>query len=82
MCGTMREALLRHQTMPGGVGGGGSAIRGIRFIEDIGDMRGDGSRADEQRIRDLLVALSLSNETEDLHFARRETIRIGRRRLG
>lgn len=72
---------LCQQALPNSIGGGSRTVRGIGFIEDIGHMRGDSSGTDEQRVSDVLVALSLGNETEHLHFAPCETIRVSQCRL-
>src|SRR5688572_15817124 len=63
-----------------GVYGRPCAVGDANLVEDVADVTVHGVDADYQRVRDLVVALAIRDEPQDLHLARRESSRRLRRR--
>ena len=75
--GAGEYSRLPYQAMPGSVGGSGSTVRGVRFIEDIGHVRGDGSGLMNNASAISWLLCPWATQTQHLHFACRETIWVG-----
>ena len=66
----------------GGEGGRLSSISAIRLVEDAGYMVGDSATTDDQRLGNLRVTFSGSDQLDDFDFPRAEAGReAGRSRI-
>src|SRR5215208_574156 len=72
-------AVLVGQPVSVGVGSGLYAVGDAGLGEDVADVPLDGVIADEERVGDLAVALTLRQQTQHLHLASGEAVRINRR---
>src|SRR5260370_36962119 len=68
----MRSDL--HETTPERNGDCMGPIIGLKFIHQVLDVEVDRGLANRQLIRDLLVAIAITNESKNLQFPRRQVV--------